>query len=250
MILKNVCSIGGRGNLRQKNIFFVFFLFTILFISACSISSGDSGEYPYGHYEDDKMIGTVWEVNKNENSIVIDISEWEKRDRKGPGITDEGYKYTAKLSKETNIKNEDGTEASIDDLKKGQKVLVNPPRGNGFEGHTNEIVLLEMSYKEKYSRLLSHIDGFNIVVMYEDGEELPKEMQDSIYGDVLNILEDTEHKVVAAWVQYDDNYVVDYKEALDIKRMPVMLVFNQEELLFKAYNVEDLYDFFNNLKEQ
>jgi hypothetical protein len=242
--------IERRDNLRQKTLFLVFFLFIILFISACSTSSGDNEVYSYGHYEDDKMIGTVWEVNKNENSIVVDISEWEKRDRKGPEITDEGYSYTAKLSKESNIINEEGTELSIDDIKKGQKVLVNPPRGNDFEGHTDEIVLLEMSYKEKYSRLLSHIDGFNIVVMYEDGKKLPKEMQDSIYGDVLNILEGTEHKAVAAWVLYDENYVVDYKEALDIERMPVMLVFNQEELLFKAYNIDDLYDFFKNLKEQ
>lgn len=237
--------------MRQKKIsFFVFILFTILFISACGKSAGDNGEYLYGHYEDDKMIGTVWEVMKSEDSIVVDISEWENRDRKGSEMTDEGYTYKANLSDETVFKHEDGTKASLDDIKIGQKVLVNPPRKNDYEGQPNEIILLEMSYEEKYSRLLSHIDGFNIVVMYEDGEMLPKEMQESMYGDVLNILEGTEYEAVAAWVPYDENYVVDYKEALDIKRMPAVLVFNQEELLIKAYNVDDLYDFFKNLIKQ
>ncbi|MBB6451661.1 hypothetical protein HNQ94_000082 [Salirhabdus euzebyi] len=232
--------------MQQRISLLVIFLITLLFISACGKNTGDNGEYPYGHYKDDEMIGTVWEVNKNENSIVVDISEWEKRDRKGPDMTDEGYTYTAKLTKETLIEREDGTLASIDEIKKGQKVLVNPPRGNDFKGIANEIILLEMSYEEKYARLLSHIDGFNIVVMYKDGKTLPTEIQESVYENVMNILEGTEHRAVAAWVPYDENYVLDYKEALDIEQFPVVLVFNQEELLFKAYNVDDLYDFFKN----
>ncbi len=117
----------------------------MLFISACDKSVGDNEEYPYGHYEDDKMIGTVLEVNKSENNIVVNISEWEKRDRKGPGINDDGFSYRANLTIETVIKHEDETEASINDIKKGQKVLVNPPRGDDFGGQPDEIILLEMS---------------------------------------------------------------------------------------------------------
>jgi co-chaperonin GroES (HSP10) len=221
----------------------------VLFISACGKSEVNNGEYPYGHYEDDKMIGTVWEVKKSEDSIVVDISEWEKRDRKGPNMTDEGYSYTAKMTDGTVIKYEDGTNASIDDIKKGQKVLVNPPRGNNFEGHPEEIILLEMTYKEKYSRLLSHIDGLNLVVMYEDGKKLPFEMQEPIYENILDILENKEERAVAAWMEYNEDYVVDYKEELGIETFPVLLVFNKEELVFKTYNVDELYDFFKNLKE-
>lgn len=228
--------------------FLVFFLFTVLLISACGNSVGQNGEYPYGDYEDEKMIGTVWEVKKSEGSIVVDISKWEKRDRKD-NTTDEGYSYTAKIIEETVINHEDGTESSIDDIKMGQKVLVNPPRGNDFEGYPDKIILLEMSYEEKYSRLLSHIDGFNIVVMYEVGETLPMEMQDSIYGEVLNILEGTEHRAVVAWLEYNPDYIVDYKEEFDIEQFPAILVFNQEEVLLKTYNVNELYDFFKNLKK-
>ena len=215
-------------------------------ISACGNSVDDSGEYLNSQYKDDEMIGTVWEVN--EDRIVVDISEWKKRDRK-ENTTDEGYSYIAKITEETDINHEDGTEASIDAIKQGQKVMVNPPEENDFEGHPDEIILLEMSDEEKYSRLLSHIDGFNIVVMYEFGETVPMEMQDSMYGDVLNILEGTEHKAVAAWVEYNADYIVDYKKEFGIEQFPAILVFNKEEILFKTYQVDELYDYFRNLKE-
>jgi hypothetical protein len=236
----------GGSYLRQRIQFFIICLFNVLLISACANSAGENEEYPYGHYEDDKMIGTVWEVKKSENIIVVDISEWEKRDRKGPEITGEGYSYAAKITVETVINHEDGTKASIDDVKKGQKVLVNPPRRNDFEGYPEEIILLKMTYEEKYSRLLSHIDGFNIVVMYKDGEKLPVEMQEQMYSNIMDILENKE--AVAAWIEYDKDYVVNYKEELDIERFPVILVFNKEELVYKTYNVNELYDFFKNLK--
>ncbi|WP_096156204.1 hypothetical protein [Bacillus sp. FJAT-45066] len=234
--------------MRQRIQFLVIFLFSVLLFSACASSTGEKGEYPYGHYEDDKMIGTVKEVQKNENSVVVNISEWEKRDIKGPNITSEGYSYIAMIADETIIKYENGTEASLDDIQKGQKVLVNPPRGNEFEGYPEEIILLDMAYEEKYSGLLSHIDGFNLVVMYVEGEKLPSEMQELVYGNTLDIMKNKEKKIVATWWEYDEDYVVNYKEELDIERFPVMLVFNQEELVFKTYNVDELYDFFKNLK--
>ncbi|MDZ5472968.1 hypothetical protein SM124_14720 [Bacillus sp. 31A1R] len=217
----------------------IFLLFTVLFISACA---GDYGR----HYVDDEMIGTVWEVKKGEK-IVVDISEWETRNSKG-NKKDIAYPYAANIKEETVINHEDGTKASIEDIKKGQKVLVNPPRGNDFEGYPEEIVLLEMTYEEKYARLLSHIDGLNLVVMYEDEEKLPSELQEPIYENITNILKNKDQRAVAAWMEYDEDYVVDFKEELGIERFPVMLVFNKEELVFKTYYVDDLYNFFNTFR--
>ena len=245
--------------MQQKIRFLTVLLVSMAVVSACGTdgetgsdgnSSGDNGEYPYGHYEDDKMIGTASTVNKTENIIEVDISEWSKRDWKGPNLTSEGYYYNARFSEETSITYEDGASASIDDIKNGQKVLVNPPaNGDNFEAHADEIVLMDMTYEEKYWRLLSHIDGFNIVMMYEYGNSLPPEMQESFYEDVLAILEGTEHDVVGGYVEYDSNYVVDFKEELDIEQFPVIFVFDQTEQLFKGYEVEEVYDFFRDLKE-
>ncbi|WP_339147981.1 MULTISPECIES: hypothetical protein [unclassified Sutcliffiella] len=218
---------------------FMLILFGILFLTACGSQAVENDESAYSHFEDDKMIGNVWGVSTGK--VEVDISEWEKRSRKGPNGTDEGYSYIAKVGEETTIKHEDGTEASIEDLKRGQKVLVNPPRGGSFEGTPKEIILLEMTYEEKYARLLSHVDGYNLVVMYEEGSTLPAELQETLYGEVLEI---TNKEVVATWRPYDKEYVVDYKEELGIAEFPIMLVFDKEKLVYKTNVVEELYEFF------
>ncbi|WP_422122295.1 hypothetical protein DHX103_10825 [Planococcus sp. X10-3] len=244
--------------MRRKIHFLTFLLAVAVMASACGTegndsggnSTGDNGEYPYGHYEDDKMIGTASSVNTTENIIEVDISEWSKRDWKGPNLTSEGYYYNARFSEETAITYENGAAASIDDIKNGQKVLVNPPADDdNSEAHADEIVLMDMTYEEKYWRLLSHIDGFNIVVMYEYGDPPPPEMQEPLYENSLAILEGTEYDAVGAHIEYDSNYVVDFKEELDIEQFPVIFVFDQKEELFKGYTVDELYAFFENIRD-
>lgn len=217
----------------------------LLLVAACSQNVDENGEYPYGHYKDDEMIGTVERTDEAADIMTVDISEWEKRDRKGPDITDEGYSYTANIN-QTVIKYEDGTEAVIDDIKKGQKVLVNPPRGNNFEGHPEEIIVLEMTNEEKYSRLLSHIDGYNIVVMYEMDDPLPAEMEEELYERAVNILQDKGRDAVGAWIPYDENFVIDYKEEFSIEQFPAILVFDEAEMVFKTYDPDKLYDYLKN----
>lgn len=218
---------------------FRLILFGMLFLTACGSQAVENEESTYSQFEDEKMIGKVWEVR--EGSVEVDISEWEKRGREGPNGTDEGYSYIAKVEKETTIKHEDGTEVFIKDLKRGQKVLVTPPRGGSFEGTPDEIILLEMTYEEKYARLLSHVDGYNLVVMYEEGSTLPAELQETLYEEILDI---TDEEVVATWRAYDKEYVVDYKEELGIAEFPIMLVFDKEKLVYKTNVVEELYEFF------
>ncbi len=200
---------------------------------------GGTGENPYGHYEDDKMIGFVQEVDKSKDTVVVDISEWEKRDRKGSVLTDEGYSYIAEMTDETVIELENGSNAILDNVKEGQKVLVNPPVGKEFEGRAQEVILLDMTHEEKYSGLLSHTDGLNIVVMYEEGEPI------SI--DIENIMQNIEHKTVGRQMPYPNDFVVDYKSELDFEELPIILVFNREELVFKTHNVDELYNFMETL---
>lgn len=231
----------------KKYLLIVALVVITLLLPACDDIKEEGEQYPYGHYEDDKMIGDVMEINESERIVVVDISEWEKRDRKGPDMTEEGYDYIAKLTDETVFAYEDGKEASLDDLKKGQKVLVNPPRGDSFEGEATEITLLEMTYEETYWRLLAPSKGFSIVVMYQPGEIVPSELQEPMYEEVMSILEGTEHSAGSGTVPYDKDYIVDFKEELAIERFPVILIFNTEELVYKAYDVEEVYAFFEEL---
>ncbi|MDQ0300433.1 hypothetical protein J2S78_002901 [Salibacterium salarium] len=207
-----------------------------LLITACQ-DTKNTDEKSQEQYEDDKMIGLVREVDTENSVVTVDISRWEKRDR-GNVTTDEGYGISAEITDETILQYEDTTEASLHDIKKGQKVLINPPKEDGFKGVAEEFILLDMTSEEKYRGLLSHLeDTLNIVVMYEEGETPPPQMDEQL-------MEKIEQETVMTWRPYQKDYVIDYKEELNIKKFPVILVFNSEELVFKTNKVEELYEFF------
>ncbi len=72
--------------------------------------------------------------------------------------------------------------------------------------------------------------------MYEEGEPPAFDLEDII----SEISEDT----VGRSTPYPENHVVDYKEELGIETFPVIMVFNDKELLFKGYNPEEIIHFF------
>ncbi|MFG6149390.1 hypothetical protein [Halobacillus sp. B23F22_1] len=133
---------------------------------------------------------------------------------------------------------EDGSSASIEEMKDGQKVLVNPPARYKYKGKTEEVVLLDMTHKEKYGEVLSQREGkLKVVVIYEDGRMMPSELDEQM-------LENLNPSPLGSWIKYEEDYVVDYKEEFEIKELPVILVFDQEELLFKTYEREGLEQYF------
>ncbi|WP_101843529.1 hypothetical protein [Halobacillus sp. Marseille-P3879] len=224
----------------------IVILFTLSgLLVACSHNhNNEAKETPYAHYEDDEMVGTVSKIDKDNNLLEVDISEWEKRDRSGPdAATDEGYSYEAVYSEQTEIRKEDGVSVNINDLNLGQKILVNPPRDDKeFNGETEEIVLLEMSDEEKYSEVLSHRgDKFDVVVIYN--RTIPDELDESL-------LEDLDSSPVGSWIKYEKNYVVDYKDEFEIENFPVLLVFNDEKMVYKTYDAADLKKFFRDHAEE
>lgn len=234
-------------------------LFTALTLSACGSGATDTVEETISdneidqsaavHFEDDKMIGTSGPPDKEKKILGVNISEWEKRND-GPVTTDEGIGYDAFYDDETIVRNEDGTDASLDDIKLGQKIQVNPPRGDSFEGYAEEIIILDMTYEEKYEQLLAYSDGINIVVMYEYGVKTPDEMQVPLFEEANNILEETGMQVNASWHEYDKDFLVDFKEELEIEQFPVILVFDRQNLLVKAYEVEEIYEFLRGMAQQ
>lgn len=235
----------------RKTFLLIFILAGMLVVSACgqgSAINGASSGNSSSSYDDDQMIGHVWTVDQTENIIEVDISEWAKRDSNSD--TDEGYSYFADFSKETAITYEDGTIASVEDLKNGQKLLVNPPmKGDDYKGHADEIVLLDMTYEEKYRKLLSHREGYNIVVMYENEMLPPEQSYETLFMEANSILQGTDHQVWASGIEYDPNYVVDYKAELNIEQFPVYLIFNETEFLLKSYTVDEIYSYFEDLKK-
>ncbi|TWT08059.1 hypothetical protein FQV26_09685 [Planococcus sp. CPCC 101016] len=199
-------------------------------------------------YKDDKMIGVAQIFLEDEGILWINTSKWENRDNPNSTVTEESQGYAAIITENTVIKHEDGTKIPVKAIKEGQKVLINPPRENDFKDQADEIVLLEMTYKEKYEQFLGG-EGLHISVIYEDPNNLPHEMQEPMFNKAHDIAAKMDKSVSASWIEYNKNYVVDYKEEFEINHFPIILVFDEEKLLFKTYEVEELYGFLKDLKE-
>lgn len=215
----------------MKKLLIVMLLALFILHTGCSMQTN----VPEGNK--DKKVGYVLKVDSKNDEIVIDISEWETRNISDTVRTVEGYSYLAKIKDATIICYEDGTEASVTDIRNGQKISLSSIKLDRFLGDAEEIILLEMTHAEKYAALLSPLDDkLNIVVIYED--DFSPDIELAVFK---NITKDT----VGRWIEYDENYVIDYKQEFDIEQFPVALVFNSEELLFKTYDVQDLDEFLN-----
>lgn len=236
-------------------------LFLLFFVSACGTSTNETekdkdqgtatadqnNKDRDSQYEDDKMIGTAGKFLENEEFLSVDITEWENRNAEGP-IIDMAYGYNAIITKDTVIRDEGGMAVLPETIKDGQKVLINPPRKDNFEGPADEIIVLEMTYEEKFDRFING-NGLQVSVIYDDGNQIPLEMQEPLFEKASNIMSKTEKSVLASWIEYDKDYVVDYKKEFEVKEFPIILLFDEEKLLFKTYHPKELYDFLENLEK-
>lgn len=209
----------------------ILMLMSLFAILACS-------NKPYGHYKDDEMVGTVSSVKPETGIVEVDISEWHKRDLRG-AINDYGVLVMVEVTDDVVIKNEAGDLSDISQIKVGQKVLVHPPNHSKVEEYkAKEMVLLEMSYEDKYARLLSKSkDRYVTTVFFEEEEGLASSMEQQLMGLVSNS--------PMNFASYPEKYAVDYKMELGIEKFPVMLVFDHQGLVYKTYEIDQLIAFFS-----
>lgn len=197
---------------------------------------------PYGHYRDDQMIGFISSLNEQEKMIQFDVSEWTKRDEKGPGINDWGAIYDAKLLPSTLIRNDAGDKLDWKDLKLGQKVQINPPKTKRVTDTPDELIILTMSDKELYERaglLASKNGSFRTTVLYENGQNEPFEVEE--IDKKANIILNGGYRSLV----YNPNYVLDMKKEFSIESFPVILVFDTKKLAMKSDQLEDIVAFLN-----
>ena len=194
---------------------------------------------PYGNYKDNQMIGTVHTVNSESGYVEVDISEWHKRDVRGD-VDDYGVSLPIEAADGLVLKHEDGSPAEIDQLRIGQKVLVNPPiRDKDDPYQAEEIVLLEMTFEERFEDLISRRKGqYYTTVMEGNGDDITPEMKEKLMG-LVSI------SPLSFGGEFPKNHVADYEKELEIDQYPVMLVFDHKGLVFKTYDVDELIDFLN-----
>ncbi len=191
------------------------------------------------------MIATVITIDPGKDLLELDITNWHNRKLKGSmnsfGVVIEHHGLS-----DTVLKDEDGGLVDIANLKKGQKVLVNPPKKEDKDDEdyeVREIILLEMTFEEKYERLLAKNTGaYYTTIYFEEDDELPPELEDQL----LSIAP----KSPVSFAKYPIDYIVDFKKELNIDELPVMLVFDNKGLVFKTYDIGELLDFFNDLNDK
>ncbi|CAM4161844.1 hypothetical protein L1N85_13465 [Paenibacillus alkaliterrae] len=217
-----------------------------LILAICLIITGCATK-PYGHYKDDQMIGLVGSLNERDQIIDFDISEWTKRDERGPGMDDWGASYEARVLPSTKIRNEAGEQLQWADLKLGQKVQINPSKTEEITDTPNELILIPMSEEEILGRMGLFAGGkgsYRTTIVYEkgvkqpyDAEYMEKEAPELFEGGL-------------SFLEYNPNYVLDVKEALDIDKLPMFLVFDTEKLVLKTNKLEEVIAFKSSVEEE
>lgn len=220
----------------------IVLLFSVaLLISSCSSK-------PYGHYRDNQMIGFIDGLDEQEQTVRFNISEWTKRDERGPDIEDWGAEYEARVLGGTTITNEAGEKLGWVDLKRGQKVQINPPSTKVITDTPDELIILSMPNEELLMRaglLASRKGQLRTTVVYGKGESQPYP---------LEAFKDEEAEMLLnggySWLEHDPAYVMDVQKAFRIEAFPVFLVFDTETLVLKSERLEDVLAFKKERNEQ
>lgn len=230
-----------RGDfLQNKIIFLASFLISVLILASCSEKTENNSSKENVVFQDDKMIGFVETVNVEMKYIIMDINDWMYRDIPKDAAVATNYTLKVKIDNNTVLLREDGSKAEFQTLKDGQKILVKPPTEKEGNVIATEIVLLELTYNDKFKHFLSkHPNNYRIVMIYDKDNPLPYEFESMI----RKINQDT----TANFHEYKEDYAVDYKKEFDIKNFPVILIFDTEKLLYKTYDEEEALGFFNRM---
>ncbi|MFD0717088.1 hypothetical protein [Paenibacillus sp. GCM10027626] len=206
--------------------------FIMLFLTSC----GEAQIKPAS--SEDTMIAFVLGVDMEKREIHLDIGDWVNRNNTTGKRVDIRHSQTVSYDETTIFDSENGR-IDPQDLKKGQKLVVSPTPASETkrERHTykaNKIFKATMSKQERWKGFLSSGDGFHTVVMYEEGTRPPfdeldfeKHVPISFKGGIW-------------WKTDEEGTVVDYKQEFGFEKLPVILVFDKDGLVFQTDSMEKL----------
>lgn len=186
---------------------------------------------------DETMTGYVLQIETETNVISLNISDWVNRGK--TEVNDVMHSKRIIYNDDTMFQDEHGSIVRPEDFKIGEKlaVLLVPEAASSSDETVSiaqEIIQLTMSKEEKLNRFLAGSDNFHTVVLYVEGIRPPYDEMDfeqhvpeSFSGGI-------------SWVPYIEGMAVDYKEELGLEKLPVILVFDRNELVFQAETMEQL----------
>jgi len=186
---------------------------------------------------EDTMTGYVLGIDTKTRVVSLNISKWVNR---GKTVVDDiMHSKNIIYNENTIFQDEHGSVVHLEDFKIGEKlaVLLTPEATNSSDktaSLADKVIQMTMSKEEKLERFLASSDNFHTVVLYKEGTTPPydemdfsKHVPDSFSGGI-------------SWVPYIEGMAADYKEELGLEKLPMILVFDRNGLVFQTETLEKL----------
>lgn len=186
---------------------------------------------------EETMTGYLQHIDTKTRVFSLNISDWVNRGK--TEVNDMMHSKKITYNENTVFQDEYGSVVYIEDFKIGEKlaVLLTPgTTSSSIEkaSAADKIIQLTMPKEEKLKRFLSSSDNFHTVLLYEEGTTPPydemdfeKHVPESFSGGI-------------SWVPYLVGMAVDYKEELGLEKLPMILVFDRNGLVFQTETLEQL----------
>ncbi|MDQ8734220.1 hypothetical protein [Paenibacillus sp. LHD-38] len=183
------------------------------------------------------MTGYLLHIDTKTRVVSLNISKWVNRGK--TKVNDMMHSKKITYNENTIFQDEHGSVVHPVDFKIGEKLAVLPtPDAASSSDETvsvaDKVIQLTMSKEEKLERFLASSDNFHTVVLYEEGTTPPydeidfeKHVPESFAGGI-------------SWVPYIEGLAVDYKEELGLEKLPMILVFDRNGLVFQTETLEQL----------
>lgn len=219
-------------------------LLTVIILSGCTTIEKDADNKNHQvnlteatQITEETMTGYVLHIDTEKNVISLNISDWVNRGK--TAVNDMMHSKKITYNDDTMFQDEHGSIVHPKDFKIDEKlaVLLLPETSSSSDetvSAAHKVIQLTMSREEKLKRFLAGSDNFHTVVLYEEGTRPPydemdfeKHVPESFSGGI-------------SWVPYIEGLAVDYKEELSLEKLPVILVFDRNELVFQTETMDQL----------
>lgn len=227
------------GELMRTWLKILILVATTLFLAVgCSNGENNYSADKKKEIDNDTMTGYLTHIDTSKSELNLDITKWVNRENTGE-VVDIQHSKTIIYNKNTTFQDEQGANVDPEDFKKGEKLAVyetseTTSSSNESVFKANNIIQLNMSRQEKLDRFLAKGDNLHTVLLYQEGTTPPYDEMDfekfvpeSFSGGI-------------SWVPYVEGLAIDYKEELNIEKLPMIMVFDRDGVVFKTDSIEQL----------
>lgn len=195
-------------------------------------------------YREDIVTGYVLSIDHKKNTISLNISDWVNRHNHG-AIDDMMHSIRVPFDEDTKLVDALSRNITFSALKVGDKLEMIPAKKWSYDQMNKEnfpieqVTKLTMTRREKLEHVLARRGSIHTVVFFKDETTPPNDEMDF------------DHYVPGAitggisWVPYREGEAVDYKQELMLTKLPVIVVFDDQDAIYQTDSIHELQKWFN-----